>query len=655
MRRLASFLIDGGRRNEGSAIFGGRAMSLGEWQWRLPPADRGRDFGNANAFATPPTLDTLVRETGQNSLDAAFEQSPVTIRYKLIELEKRSAEYAAFSEALRLQALLAHASSASQHKQKVGTRLRRGLEEIAGADSIALLRIDDYGTTGLYGGESPTVDEDNPYYALMRDNLNTSKQASTAGGSFGLGKAVNWTCSSLLTVMVASEIHPNYMKAEMKGLFRISGKAELPWHSTHGEEFAGPGWFSTPGTEFESIWADRSALTPMQLDRSVLPDHVEQAHRFGASLLIVGFRNPSNQGDSVRALQEIERAAAMNFWPAMLRGGLQVVIEHERNGELVAMQEVDPRSHVPSFCEAYEKYCQGKLVDSEPQDGDVVKLNVSLELTQTLSGQQEVEPVLANVMAETHLVVRLAPRTKDQPDSDLLDHIALIRGRHMVVRYLAQRNLLVGGRAFHGLLLAGTAARSASYAVNAEEFLRAAEPPAHDRWEYAPELAGIYKQGTGARLKEFFSRLTNELKRIIRPQRGNETEGPLELRRMLQVSKSGSPGSRPKPAFHRLTAALESGKWRVSGEISASEDLLPLRVTPRLALDVESGRSVPLGWHELTAGDADVDAAGGILLRAPSRRVGFTGLSKSEASGIPASASRLRVELSWAVGEDVDG
>jgi len=123
---------------------------------------------------------------------------------------------------------------------------------------------------------------------------------------------------------------------------------------------------------------------------------------------------------------------------------------------------------------------------------------------------------------------------------------------------------------------------------------------------------------------------------------------------MLQASKSGSPGSRPKPAFHRLTATLEAGKWRVSGEISASEDLLPLRATPKLALDVESGKSVPLGWQELSAGGVDVNAAGGILLRAPSRRVGFTGLSKSEASGIPVSASRLRVELSWTSGEDVD-
>ncbi len=654
MRGPASFLIDGGRENEGSTLLGGRAMRPGEWQWRPPPADRGRDFGNANAFATPPTLDTLVRETGQNSLDAALKEGPVTIRYKLIELEKSSAEYAAFSEALQLRALLAHARAAAQHKQKIGTRLRRGLEEVDGADSMTLLRIDDYGTTGLYGGETPTVEEDNPYYALIRDNLNTSKRSSTAGGSFGLGKAVNWTCSSLLTVMVASEVHPNHMNAEMRGRFRISGKAELPWHSTHGDEFAGPGWFSNPGTEFESMWADRSTLIPMQLDRSVLPGHLEQAQRFGTSLLVVGFRNPSNQGDSVRALEEIQRAAANNFWPAMLRGGLRVIIEHERNGELVATQDVDPRAHVPSFCQAYENYRSGELVDSEPQEGDVVKLDVSLDLTQTLDGQQEVRPIPASVTADTHLVVRIATRTKDLPDSDLLDHIALIRGRHMVVRYLPQRNLLVGGRAFHGLLLAGTAAQHASYAESVEEFLRAAEPPSHDRWEYAPELAGIYKQGTGARLKEFFSRLTNELKKIIRPLRGNDAEGPLELRRMLQASKSGSPGSRPKPAFHRLTATLEAGKWRVSGEISASEDLLPLRATPKLALDVESGKSVPLGWQELSAGGVDVNAAGGILLRAPGRRVGFTGLSKSEASGIPVSASRLRVELSWTSGEDVD-
>lgn len=629
-------------------------MKLGEWQWRPPPADKGRDFGNANAFATPPTLDTLVRETGQNSLDAALERGQVTMRYKLIELSKGTSAYADFSEAIQLPTLLEHASSASVHKQKIGTRLRRGLEEMEVADSIVLLRIDDYGTTGLFGSEDPEEGEDNPYYALIRDNLNTSKRTSTAGGSYGLGKAVNWTCSSLLTVLVASEVHPSLI-SQPQGTFRVSGKAELPWHVADEREFAGPGWFSTPGAEFESIWANAESLTPLQVERSALPDHVGQEQRFGTSLLIVGFRNPSNQGDGAKSLKEIEQSVAKNFWPAMLQGNLRAVVEHERDGKLLSMQEVDPRTHVPSFCEAYERYRSGELVDSEPQAGDVVKLNIPLELTQTLDEQHEVEPIPANVSAETHLVVRLTPKGNEYPDSSLQDHIALIRGRHMVVRYLPQRNLLVGGRAFHGLLLAGTAARNAEYAVNAEEFLRAAEPPAHDRWEYAPELAGIYKQGTGARLKEFFSRLTNELKRAIRPQRGSDSEGPLELRRMLQVSKSGSPGSRPKPAFIGLRAALESGKWRVSGVISAAEDLLPLIVTPRLALDVESGRSVPVEWHELHAVDADVDSAGGILMRAPNRRVEFHGLSQPEASDIPVSSSRLRVELAWTTVDDVDG
>lgn len=629
-------------------------MSIGEWQWRPPPVDRGRDFGNANVFATPPTLDTLVRETGQNSLDATLGHGPVTMRYKLIELSKSSTDYEAFAEAIGLYTLLEHASSASKHKQKIGTRLRRGLEEMERADSITLLRIDDYGTTGLFGSEVPVEGKNNPYYALIRDNLNTSKQTSTAGGSFGLGKAVNWTCSSLLTVMVASEVHPRFGNVPEDTL-RVSGKAEFPWHAVDNQEFAGPGWFSAPDAQFESIWTDPTCLAPLQLERQDLPDAVSKGQRFGTSLLIVGFRNPTNQGDEATSLKDIERAAAQNFWPAMLQGSLRVVIEHERDGELVSMQEVEPRTFVPSFCEAYEKYRSGDLVDSEPQDGEVVKHDVPLQLTQTLSGQTDVEPLASNVTAETHLVVRLSPRTTEHPDADLQDHVALIRGRHMVVRYLAQRNLLVGGRAFHGLLLAGTAARDAPYAKNAEEFLRAAEPPAHDKWEYAPELAGIYKQGTGARLKEFFSRLTTELKRIVRPQRGDETEGPLELRRMLQLSKSGSPGSRPKPAFRGLRAELDSGKWRVSGAITASEDLLPLKVMPKLALDVESGRGLPLGWHELSVGGVEVDPNAGIVMKSPNRRIEFRGLSEPKASDIPATSSKLRVELTWTTVDDADG
>lgn len=628
-------------------------MTDGTWQWRPPPPDQGQDFGNANAFATAPTLETLVRETGQNSLDAAVDHGKVTMRYKLIQLTKNTPAFDAFKRSSGLKDLLEHVTAAAEHKQKIGARLRSGLDEFLASDKLTLLRVDDYGTTGLYGRESPRKkDERNPYYSLVRNNLDTSKATSTAGGSYGLGKAVNWSLSALLTVLVASELHPDYAGNWPRDKLRVSGKAELTWHQVHGDTFAGPGWLSAPGSHYESIWMDGSQLVPLQLNRKEMSTSVNRAARWGTSLLIVGFMGSVNKADVIAELDEV---VARNFWPAILDDQLRVEIEHEIDGVTISNLTVDPHEHVPSFCAAYEGYLQGKhSTSTELHAGDTVVQPVNLALMPTKPGQKEVEKLQEQTEGETHLVVRVVPHSYTGKDAALLENVALIRGRRMVVRYLAKKNLLVGGQTFHGLLLAGLAARNAAHAKNVEEFLRAAEPPAHDRWEYSADLSTIYRAGTGERLKEFFDRLTNELKKIVRPQTGDSPQGPLELRQLLRSTESGAPGSRPKPILHALRAKFNEGEgqWQVSGTVSAPDSLLPVFVLPELSLEVESGRSLTLGWEQLIVDGEYSEGDGRILVTDSTRKIKFKGLSARFAQDVPAGASRLAINLSWAAADD---
>lgn len=629
------------------------SMSRGVWQWRPPPPDQGQDFGNANAFATAPTLDTLVRETGQNSLDAAVDGSLVAMRYKLIELTKGTAACNEFVNASGLESLISHVVAASEHKQKVGARLRSGLENFQKSDKVTLLRVDDYGTTGLYGRESPREnDESNPYYSLVRNNLDTSKATSTAGGSYGLGKAVNWSLSALLTVLVASELHPRYAGGWPRNKFRISGKAELSWHQMEGEAFAGPGWFSAPDSEYQSMWFDGAELVPLQLNRSDFVQGQDDRMRYGTSLLIVGFAGDSS---GPKVIEELERVIARNFWPAILEEQLAAQVEHEVDGVTVKAVSVKPHQHVPSLCDAYEKYVAGHLpANDRPMPGDTVMRPVSLALMPTKPSQKEVRPLPAPTTGDTHLVVRIVPKAYDESDADLIDSVALIRGRRMVVRYLAKKNLLVGGQSFHGLLLAGLAAKNADNAMNVEEFLRAAEPPAHDKWEYSPDLSTIYKAGTGERLKEFFDRITNELKKVVRPQSGDGIQGPLELRRLLRTAVSGPPGSQPKPSLHALRAKYDEAarRWRVSGAVSAPDNLLPLFVLPKLSLEVESGRSLVLDWDQLEVDRGQVLDGDKILVADSTHRIKFQGISARHAKGVPAGASRLGINLAWEPASD---
>ncbi len=97
--------------------------SIKGWWFRPGPPDGGRDFGNANIFATPPDIPTLVRELGQNSSDAARRigntPSRVYMRYSLIELTKGNVQYERFLESIEFATLRAHLERAVQGRSCV--------------------------------------------------------------------------------------------------------------------------------------------------------------------------------------------------------------------------------------------------------------------------------------------------------------------------------------------------------------------------------------------------------------------------------------------------------------------------------------------------------------------------------------------------------
>jgi RNA polymerase primary sigma factor len=473
------------------------------------------------------------------------------------------------------------------------------MRRVREGDRLTLLRIDDYGTSGLFGAEYPEGDAKNPFAALMRNNLDSAKSSGSAGGSFGLGKAVAWNCSLLFTVLAASEPVDRPAGTDARPV-RLIGKTELTWHELAGDRYAGPGWYSAREPRFSSVWTDHERLSSLQLDRRNVPEGVHPTERTGTSLLIVGFHDPAQQdeADGTQIVNRLAEAAARNFWPAMLHRQLRVVVEHAIDGDIAQQVEVRPETYVPSFCEAYEAYQDRVLPDEGENVGEVVRRTVPLTLMPTREGQTTVREVPEELTAEAHLVVRLADKQGAEDDA-LLDHVALVRGRRMVVKYLAQRNVLIGGFPFHGVLLAGAAAQDAPYALESEEFLRAAEPPAHDEWEYNSDLKAIYLQGTGARLKEFFQRVRETLREMVRRPEGDERIGPVELRRLLEARTQGPPGSTVMASLSAPHAHVEGNAWRVAARVKLVRKDARTLIRPRLRLEVESGRSLHLPWKRI--------------------------------------------------------
>lgn len=612
------------------------STSAAEWGFRDAPPDGGRDFGNSNVYATPPDVNTLVRETGQNSEDQSLG-GLVHLRYTLIELTRGSEGFARFLEAMKFDGLTRHLKQAAETNSKLGTRLHAGLERLQKEPRLLLLRIDDYGTTGLRGQEA---NDDQPFAALVRDNLNSAKATTTAGGSFGLGKAVLWRCSDISTVLFGSHVSVGDRVRS-----RFIGKAELTWHQLDGRPYAGPGWYAVPESK-DSIWDADGLLDALHLSRLPPPADIDPHRPFGTSILIIGFRDPQAEasGDTSGLVQKLARAAAVNFLPAMMWGRLRVSVERIVDGRAAEQILVDPHEHVPAFCEALERHEDDGVAERLGEAGDVVRLPVTITVPAT---QPDAEGLALHpeLQAQTLLLVRLA-ENDENVGSQRVNTVALVRGRGMVTRYWLQTGIVVGARPFHAVLLAGEAVDRDAHHGAVEQFLRLSEPPAHDRWAFNEEVREKYKAGSKGRLDEFHRGIIEALRDAVRPVATGEDEGPDELKRLLQLEGPPPPES-PPATLRQVDARLVGGAWQVAGEIHINDRTKRWSITPRLWLDVESGSPIRVRWHSLEVAGTDVGTEGeSLIVPAKSRKVAFRGVSDPTSHRVAAAMCRAKLDLS---------
>lgn len=611
-----------------------------EWGFRDAPQDRGRDFGNSNVYATPPDVETLVRETGQNSEDQSLGGG-VHLRYTLIELTRGSDGFARFMKALKFEDLKRHLERAAATKSKLGTRLRAGLERLESErePKLLLLRIDDYGTTGLRGQEA---NDDQPFAALVRDNLNSAKETTTAGGTFGLGKAVLWRCSDISTVLFASHI-PDGDRGTRE---RFIGKTELTWHELDGRQYAGPGWFAEPETK-NSAWDADHLTEALYLRRLPPPGGVDPRQPFGTSILIVGFRDPQSEagGETSGLLEKLAQAAAVNFWPAIIWGRLSVSLARIVDDRAVEQVPLDPRKYVPEFCEALERHREDRVVERLAEPGDVIRLPVNITVPGTSADVGGFLPHV-ELQAQALLLVRLAESDEDGVRRKI-NTVALVRGRGMITRYWLQAGIVVGARPFHAIVLAGGAVASDTHQLAVEQFLRLSEPPAHNAWTFNEELREKYQRGSSARLKEFHHGITQALGEAIKPVAAGEEGGPDELKRLLQLEGPPPPES-PPATLRQVESQLVGGAWHVNGEIHVNDRSKRWLITPRLWLDVESGSPIPVKWQSLEGTGPGVETKEeGLVVEPKSKKVTFRGVSDPTSHRVAASMCRAKLDLAW--------
>ncbi|MEU5161032.1 helix-turn-helix transcriptional regulator [Streptomyces sp. NPDC020875] len=628
------------------------AVSGGPVRWYHRPAyqDGGRDFGNAAAFAFEADVKVLAREATQNSLDEQLDRTrPVRVRYTLHELTGEM--LAEFLAAVRWGELLPHYEAAAAQDQKVGRVVAEGLNELARRDRLLLLRVDDYNTTGLTGDDY----DDGRFAAVVRRQLESRKSEDpgrAAGGSYGLGKATLWATSRLGMVLVNSTLSEAH---EGRTRQRVVGRLDLPWRKAEGKPWAGPAWFgqadTAPGNEgvARSWWADDETVTRLHLTR--------ENSEPGTSFLVVGAHDVAgtvdeqedgeDNGGDEQAVTAIHKrlvdGLAENFWAAMTAGRdraplLEASVRTLRNGKvLVEEQRVDPEEKQPARTRALRAFFDGETVERITEVGQVALARVPLKVPVPGGGRETVEHRAA-------LLVTAAEDGHEPPN-----RLVTMRGGLMVVRAARVPELGLGADAFQAVLLAGHAAGTdAGAAEEAEAFLRASEPPEHNKWGRTEELLSVYSRTAHRRISTFTTAAYAAVRDLTGRRPDRTAAGPGRLRDLLVLD---DPGPRPAraggfPAIRDLDAEIDaSGAWRIRAEVKLPRRRDPWVMGLVAKFDVRSGPRPTVGWSEIVAVENCRFVDGALHFDAGATAAVFTGITDTSTHPVRADLAGLIVEL----------
>lgn len=615
-----------------------------QWHHRPAHADGGREYGNAAAFAFDADLSVLAREATQNSLDERHDpKSPVRVRYTLHELSGDHLD--SFLRSLRWDDLRPHYDRAASAKQKVSRSLRAALDDLEENKTLLLLRVDDYNAAGLTGPEY----QDGRFAAVVRRQLDSHKQSGgRAGGSYGLGKATLWATSRFGLVLINSTLsEPHEGRTER----RVIGRLDLPWHQIDGRAFAGPAWFGEPDTDPEhkgvsrSWWADEQTVRDLHLERSG-PDP-------GTSFLVVGAHDASGDAETLQEMHDkLVRSLADGFWAAMIGGRsadalLEARVTTLRNGHVLIPEErVDPHTHHPALSRALQAYLDGETVPELTSGDQVARADVPLVVTPVKGKGRPRDK------GHEHLAVLLLTPAADTDERH--SRVVCMRGNRMTITEHRPRELPLGTAPFQAVLLAGYATERNGEDVDlAEAFLRASEPPEHDRWDRTEELTSLYERGALTRLKEFRAEIDKAVRNLVGRRETARSGGPAALRELLKLDGATAAPRRAQgfPVVNSLTAHVEdTGAWHVTVglKLPSSED--PWMLTPVAKFDVRSGGRPAVGWAMLVASDNCRVEKGNLVIDPGVRTAVFTGVTDPSTHPVRSGFARLVVDVQKARG-----
>ncbi len=529
-------------------------------------------------------VNTLCKEPCQNSNDQIVDtDKPVKIKYGIISL---TGDYKKkFLEAMEWQGLRKHFKAISEvdNTSNLTQKIKKGLKQIDDDRELNLLKVEDFNTKGLIGGEFDSDGDENNFQLLCKADFSTSSTPGR-GGSYGVGKYVFWQFSNISTVLMSSTVHGR----ESQGL-RVFGRCHVPSHKIGDKKYANNIYFPDSGMDDDiekgkSFWGDAPFAKDLFLDR-------KKEDGPGTSILSVGFPDTVELFKKEEILEEIRKKLITWFWPCLIGDKPKNVFELERYENVTKVESLTISEPGPEWRPYVDAFQKENNSEKAKLAGDVAEGDIMVKIP-----KRRREPIHNNFQANVHL--RVSRYGEDFLENPYPNHIALIRNSRMVIRYHKPgQKPLNENLPFFGVLKVGTLLGNKDEDKWSNEFFRLSEPPLHDDWtgetKRASNLIPNYGQNSGATLSlDKMKRDMNELIFELIDQKTELNEdGPKDLAKLFKFGSKGKRGENKKFNTTITSNEFSMGTWKFEGYIKRAniEQLREERLNLGFKCETDSG------------------------------------------------------------------
>ena len=515
-------------------------------------------------------IETVVRETLQNSIDAATPDNPVEVhlRYRVLSPDE--------AECLRHNVFRERPSPLTDASEEF-----ESLEDTLGQERIALLDIADFNTRGLAGPTRADIasDDERADFVNFFRNIGAKRDTAQGGGTYGYGKTSLYALSRASTIIVDTQTTDGgrpvrrFMGCHLGDAFveDVDGEAR---------RFTGRHWWGRTHRHIGVEPADDG-------DAAVLAESLgfppRSPLRTGTTIAVL---SPHIE-DEAGLRQKLAETVLWNFWPRMSLS----TPEHRRLTVRLQILGEDQQLPVPEDCPPLDHYAAALRNIREGRR----------DRTKAISSRHGVTGHLAIV----HGIRSRRNPNVAQPDGAMVSQahaIALMRPVELVVKYLEGPPLPDERVEWAGVFVCSTD-------DEVERAFAAAEPPTHDDW--------LPKMLPGGKAKLIVSQTMRALKSHAdtyfqpKPASGADGQGATPLAKTAALlgklltsasgkgpgggGRSGGTGSRGKVAISAPRfVGLEYRDGRTVATFEAeltndgSQPHFLLQATPLLVLDGSS-------------------------------------------------------------------